>query len=270
MTYLGIDIGGTNIRIGIGSGLTNWKNFQETSLDNLRNIDDIILILENTLNKWNASRSTFKGIGVSVAGLVDNNKIVRIAENLGWHNVSLANLLETKFKKKVFVETDVFCGAFFVSKSGEVEKLNSALYVSIGTGIGHAFIINGKVWKGSNNNANAMGHFVVTQNGTNCYCGLKDCLCMVASGKAQSVDNPPKGAIEALSKTLGNSITLIEPKIIILSGGGLNLPWFNIDEIKKCIKHYTYPGITQPTIIANYNNDLNLRGAALLAKEMNV
>ena len=77
-------------------------------------------------------------------------------------------------------------------KAGEAKKLNSALYVSIGTGIGHAFIINREVWKGSNNNANAMGHTVVTQNGNICYCGIRDCLCLVASGKAQSINNPPE------------------------------------------------------------------------------
>ena len=176
-------------------------------------------------------------------------------------------LLENKFKTKVFVETDVFCGAFFMLKAGEAKNLNSALYVSIGTGIGHAFIINRKVWKGSNNNANAIGHTVVTHYGNNCYCGIKDCLCLVASGKAQSVNNPPEGAIEALAKTLGNTITLIEPEIIILSGGALNIKWLNINKIKESIKKYTYPGSRIPKIVKSSIDNVNLKGAALLIKE---
>ena len=112
-----------------------------------------------------------------------------------------------------------------------------------------------------------MGHTVVTQNGNNCYCGIKDCLCLVASGKAQSAYNPPEGATEALAKILGSSITLIEPEIIILSGGALNLKWFNLNKIKESIKQYTYPGSRIPKIVKSSINNVNLKGAALLIKE---
>ena len=267
MTFLAIDIGGTKIRFGIGNGIKDWKFFEEILLKNKKNIDEIILKLENFLKKYRIKPNSFKGIGISFAGLIDKNKTVRIAENLNWTNIPLALLLEKKFKTKVFVETDVFCGAFFMLKAGEAKNLNSALYVSIGTGIGHAFIINREVWKGSNNNANAMGHTVVTQNGNNCYCGIKDCLCLVASGKAQSAVNPPEGATEALAKILGNSITLIEPEIIILSGGALNLKWFNLNKIKESIKKYTYPGARIPKIVKSSIDNVNLKGAALLIKE---
>ena len=221
MTFLAIDIGGTKIRLGLGNGIKDWKFFEEILLKNKKNIDEIIIILENFLNKYKIKPHTFKGIGISIAGLIDKNKTVRIAENLNWINIPLAFLLEKKFKTKVFVETDVFCGAFFMLKSGEAKKLNSALYVSIGTG----------------------------------------------SGKAQSVNNPPEGATEALAKILGSSITLIEPEIIILSGGALNLKWFNINKIKESIKKYTYPGSRIPKIVKSSIDNVNLKGAALLIKE---
>ena len=66
---------------------------------------------------------------------------------------------------------------------------------------------------------------------------------------------------------MGNSITLIEPEIIILSGGALNLKWFNLNKIKESIKKYTYPGVRIPKIVKSSINNANLKGAALLIKE---
>ena len=90
---------------------------------------------------------------------------------------------------------------------------------------------------------------------------------MVASGKVQSSVNPPKGSLKALSQVLGNSITLIEPEIIILTGGALKLKWFNLNKIKELIKNYTYPEVRLPKIIKSNIEDINLRGAALLIKQ---
>ena len=89
---------------------------------------------------------------------------------------------------------------------------------------------------------------------------------MVASGKVQSSVNPPKDALKALSKVLGNSITLIEPEIIVLTGGALKLKWFNLNKINELIKNYTYPKVKLPKIIKSNIEDINLRGAALLIK----
>ena len=266
MSYLALDIGGTNLRIGLGNGTNKWKKFQEIPLDNNKKTKRIISIIDNFLKKNHILKSNFKGIGVSIAGLVENNSVVKISENLNWKNVPLKKILMNKYKKKIFIETDVFCGAFFVLNKGEVKKFNSALYIAIGTGIGHSLIINKKIWKGSFNNANAIGHTIVTNSGTKCYCGLKNCLCMVASGKVQSSVNPPKGSLKALSQVLGNSITLIEPEIIVLTGGALNLKWFNLNKIKELIKNYTYPEVRLPKIIKSNIEDINLRGAALLIK----
>ena len=90
---------------------------------------------------------------------------------------------------------------------------------------------------------------------------------MIASGKTQSTKNPPKGAMKAFSKVLGNSITLIEPEIVVLGGGAINSNWFDINKVKKLIKQFTYPGIKQPKIVKNKITNINLRGAALLTEE---
>ena len=124
MSYLALDIGGTNLRIGLGNGIKKWKKFQEISLDNNKKTKRIISIIDNFLKKNHILKSNFKGIGVSIAGLVDNNSVVKISENLNWKNVPLKKLLMNQFKKKVFIETDVFCGAFFVLNKGEVKKFN--------------------------------------------------------------------------------------------------------------------------------------------------
>ena len=69
-----------------------------------------------------------------------------------------------------------------------------------------------------------------------------------------------------IEEQLNNSITLIEPEIIVLTGGALNLKWFNLNKIKELIKNYTYPEVRLPKIIKSNIEDINLRGAALLIK----
>ena len=89
MSYLALDIGGTNLRIGLGNGTNKWKKFQEIPLDNNKKTKRIISIIDNFLKKNHILKSNFKGIGVSIAGLVENNSVVKISENLNWKNVPL-------------------------------------------------------------------------------------------------------------------------------------------------------------------------------------
>ena len=162
------------------------------------------------------------------------------------------------------VDSDVFCGALYEMRVGHARAASSALYIAVGTGIGHAFVLGGRVWRGAQGRANAMGHMVLWPDGAPCYCGGRGCLCGIASGRAQAVDRPPPGALDALAQAIGIALTLVEPALVILSGGALDQPWCDLEELERRIARFTYPGIVCPPILRSDVPDSSLRGAALL------
>jgi len=206
-------------------------------------------------------------IGVSVAGLVDGEGTVQRAENLGWHDVPLGRKLAEAFGCPVKLETDVFCGAGYEARQGDGQGAVCALYVAVGTGIGHAFILGGRVWRGAHGNASALGHVVLDRAGRDCYCGNAGCLCTLASGRAWHEGADPAASLPALAQAIGAAATLLEPDLVILSGGALSQPWFDLAGLQALLPRFAYPGLRLPRVVRSSVEDPNLRGAALLAEE---
>ena len=132
---------------------------------------------------------------------------------------------------------------------------------------GHALILNGQVWRGARRGANAFGHTVIDPAGERCYCGHRGCLCSTASGLAQA-DRPGEDfPLQHLAQAIGNAITLVEPELIILAGGALNQPWFDIVRLAELIPDFSYPAAFQPQLVRSEAADPNLCGALLLSME---
>jgi glucokinase len=227
-----------------------------------------IEVVGAVLAEWGVERGDVDGIGVSVAAVVGAGGHIVRAENLRWWDVPFGDRLREAFDRPVIVETDVYCGAHFEATSGHARTSGSALYVSVGTGVGHAFILEGRVWRGAVGGANALGHMVLRPDGAPCYCGHRGCLCTTASGLAQAVDQPPDRALADLAQAIAAALTLLEPEIVILTGGALSQPWFDLDQLTRLLPDLTYPGIVQPPLVISDVPDPNLRGAALLLKEI--
>jgi predicted NBD/HSP70 family sugar kinase len=229
--------------------------------------DGLIAIARDVLAGWSVNPATLDGVGVSAAAVVDEKGTIVRAENIGWRHVQLGRLLADAVGRRTVIDTDVFCGALFETLHGRAQGVGSAIYISVGTGVGHALILDGKVWRGAARGANAMGHMVVRIGGARCYCGNAGCLCSLASGLAQSAEPPAAGAIEALAQAIGSAVTLIEPDLVILAGGALDQPWFDLAALQSLLPLFSYPGLTLPLVVKSDVADSNLRGAALLVKE---
>lgn len=264
---LAIDLGGTHLRFGLGTGHEAWTETHAMERPVGLRPQDLVSLIQQRLAAWNVNPDAVSGIGVSAAALVNASGLILRAENLGWADVPLATELEAVFRAPARVETDVFCGAAFEAAAGVARGAKAALYVGVGTGIGHALILDGVVWRGAEGRANGMGHLVLWPRGPHCYCGNRGCLCQVASGRAQSRSIPPEGALDALAQAIGIAMTLLDPELVVLAGGALNQPWFDLDELIARLPRFTYPGLSRPTILRSAIADANLRGAALLLQE---
>ncbi|MDR3440125.1 ROK family protein [Telmatospirillum sp.] len=261
---LAIDLGGTNLRVGARDGTAAWTHLHRERCQLGFSPQHLVARLHELIRRWQVTPTA---IGVSVAAVVVDGGCLRGSENLGWAGVPLGSILHDAFHQPVAIETDVFCGAFYEVRAGAARGLSSALYISVGTGVGHAVILDGKVWRGAAGGANALGHLILQRDGAPCHCGHSGCLCTVASGLAQSDPTPPPKPIEHLAQAIGAAVTFFEPQTVILSGGALNQPWFALDPLVAAISQFAFPAARLPEVVLSPATEPNLLGADYLAME---
>lgn len=188
MYKLGIDLGGTNIAVGIVDENYNVvvKYSMPTLLpDSPKNIVGRIMDASyKALKRANLSIDGISSVGIGSPGAVDSNKgIVLFANNLNFRNVDLGGMLSEKFGKKVYCENDANAAAF-----GEYlvtgSKEDTLVAITIGTGIGGGIIINGKIYSGNKYSGGELGHMVINFEGLKCSCGRRGCFEAYASANA--------------------------------------------------------------------------------------
>lgn len=179
--YLGIDLGGTNIAVGVVDENYNiiarakshtcvpcpeaelTVQLAQTALQALENAE---LTLDDV--PW---------IGVGSPGSIDSKAgVVGFAGNLDLHNYTLADQLSSRLhNKKVLVENDANAAAFGEFMAGALKGATDGLAITLGTGIGGGIIIDGKIYSGCNGAAGELGHHVISVNGRPCTCGRHGC-----------------------------------------------------------------------------------------------
>lgn len=129
--------------------------------------------------------SSLLGIGVATPGLVDpNNGIVLRAVNLGWVNLPLRDLLETRFGRPVHIANDGHMAALAEFSYGAPLDSDNLIAIRVGRGIGAGIILNGRPFYGDGFGAGEIGHVVVKTGGDLCTCGNRGCLETISSVRA--------------------------------------------------------------------------------------
>lgn len=181
---LGIDLGGTKIQgiIMDDSGYIYHSHATPTG-DSISNLLKVIKDLINFGKENNLYPSV---IGLGSAGLVDHQQgIARESANIKFlKNYPLKNLIEKEFGINTFIDNDVKAGAIAEKFFGEGLDINDFIYITMGTGIGGAIFIDGKMYRGHDNHSGEIGHITLDPNGFECGCGKKGCYESIASGKA--------------------------------------------------------------------------------------
>ena len=184
MTYsVGVDIGGTTIKIGIvdkNNNIVLRKEYiTEYGWENV--VNTIVNAVENMLNEAGISKQHCQYIGIGCPGTIDvQSGNVVYSNNLKWHNVNLKQEIQKRTNMKVFVENDANCAALGEVKAGFSEQYKDAVLVTIGTGIGSGIVLDGKILQGGIGSME-IGHTMAVKNGKVCSCGRKGCLEAYAS-----------------------------------------------------------------------------------------
>lgn len=188
MYYIGIDIGGTNISIGIVDEEYNIieKDRIKTNIPRKETeiCDDIADLIFATLDKSGININNIGCIGIGSPGSVNIEKgIVEYSSNLYFHNWNLKKMIEDRIKKQIFIENDANAAAYGEYLAGGAKGANSAVVITIGTGIGSGIILNGEIYHGCNYNGAELGHMVIYKGGRDCACGRRGCFEQYASAR---------------------------------------------------------------------------------------
>lgn len=180
--FLGVDMGGTNLRFAVVSadGKIIWSDRISTQAGSPR--DEILAAMKvgirEGLNFGEKKGKRPQGLGIGVPGTVDfENGFIQTLVNVpGWDRVPLGKILEEEFKLPVFVDNDVNVMALGEHAFGAARKARNIICVTLGTGVGGGVIVDGALYRGSTFSAGELGHIVVQRDGPLCNCGNRGCL----------------------------------------------------------------------------------------------
>ncbi len=181
MYYIGVDLGGTGIKVGIVD--ENGKIVKKDSVPTgaYRPADEIIKDMAGLCKKLMAevglTLEDIKYAGIASPGSVDaDNGVLVYANNLPFENYPLAaKFSEFSGIEKVYIENDANAAAKGEAEMGAAKGCANSVMITLGTGVGGGIIIDKKVYSGHNYAGAELGHTVIQVDGAQCSCGRRGC-----------------------------------------------------------------------------------------------
>ncbi len=201
-TILAIDFGGTKHTLGIcDAAAVAWKEHRRVHTGvGVSAQSDLEIIFREAVAMLDSMKPA--AIGISFGGPVDHVAgIVRLSHHVpNWEGTPLLRLFEERFDAPVTVDNDANAGALGEFYYGAAQGTHSALYVTVSTGVGGGWVLDGRVWHGADGMAGEIGHMVVEPEGPLCLCGKRGCVERLASGPYMALDAADLLATSAADK----------------------------------------------------------------------
>lgn len=196
---LAIDLGGTNIGIGIVSeeGELVYKISVpvENSQDPVALLTQMAEGAKQCISNFGKTPDDIEFIGIGIPGLCAGNKgPVILAANINWHNIDAVSFLEKEIGLPVYLGNDADCAALGEYYSGCGKQYKSLLMITLGTGVGGSIVTEGKLFPGLNNFGGEFGHTPLVHGGVTCGCGKRGCF--EAYGSANALKRQTREAAE--------------------------------------------------------------------------
>jgi glucokinase len=274
MKLLGIDLGGTNVRVGIVENNSITK-ILSSPINSEGSEGEVISDIENLITKL--ITDDVEGIGIGVPSVVDVKEgIVYDVYNIpSWKAVPLKKIFEEKFKSPVVVNNDANCFALGEKYFGKAKEIDNVIGIIIGTGLGAGIITDGKLYSGTNCGAGEFGMIPYKDDILEHYCcGTFFKKYHNISGEELSILAEKKDAraleiFDAFSGHLAYAIKIIlyslDPEMIVLGGSVSKSFRFYKDSLWNNIQDFGYPqSLKKLKIEATELDNIAILGAAAL------
>ncbi|MDR1469761.1 MAG: ROK family protein [Spirochaetaceae bacterium] len=144
-------------------------------------------VLDHVIRHFALKREEIAGIGVGSPGPLDSKRGVIIhAPLMRWRNFPLVERLKADFETAVMLDNDGNLGALAEQRCGAARGLENVLYMTVSTGCGGGFVLNGRIYRGHGGGAGEVGHMSLDPDGPPCPCGSRGCFELYASGTAMN------------------------------------------------------------------------------------
>ena len=287
---VGIDLGGSHIAIGVVD--KNGKILEKVE-KKLKGIvtKEVKKVIENTIvEAVDKFKKEYKitEIGIAIPGTVTKETVVK-SVNLGLKNYKIIEELQKKINMPIKIKNDAKCAAIAESKYGSLKDYKRVLFLTLGTGIGGAVVINNKLLDTGDLPGCEIGHMVIEKNGLECNCGRKGCFEKYASMKAfknnlrkalgydetfsgkellaiikntkkeekknKIIEKIKREYIENLSIGIANLVNIFEPEAIGIGGSFVYFGEILLDDLKK--------ELVTENLLFNPRKDINIQTAVL-------
>jgi glucokinase len=179
---IGIDLGGTNLKIALLDLKYNiiYKNVLSTK--GFVKKESLILAIINSINgiirNSNLIKKNILGVGLGLPGPIDIKRgLVHFFPNIpGWKEVNLKSILNKKLRLPIFLDNDANLMCLAEYKLGAAQGFKNVVSLTLGTGVGGGIIIDGNLYRGSSFASAEIGHMPINEKGPDCNCGGVACL----------------------------------------------------------------------------------------------
>ena len=299
----GIDVGGTTIKFGLFNQDGNFLKKWEIATDKSGNGKNIVKDIYTSILQKTPNTKEVIGYGLGIPGPVVNN-FIPVAVNLGWEKVNLKDELKDALQNEhIYVANDANLAALGEATFGAGKGFEDVVMITLGTGIGSGFVIDGKVVEGFHGAAGEIGHLKVNpKTPLVCNCGKSGCLETITSATGikktyhlfketfvgesslyklktpsakaifMAAKNNDKLAVKVIDYAayyLGYACHVISattnPSIIVIGGGVSKSGDFLINKIHKHFNDFLFSPVEGTQIVqAKLGNDAGIYGGAKL------
>ena len=221
MKYIaGVDIGGTNTKIGIVSSegrIVAKESIKTLSMEGVEStLKRIWASIKGLLEKNEINYEDLLGVGMGIPGPVREQEIVGFFANFPWEkNLNIAKLFRNISGKETKLENDVNVIALGEARHGAGRGAKTSVTIALGTGIGGGIYIDGKIISGFNGAGGEVGHMKLVKDGKLCGCGQKGCFEAYASAtgiEREAISRLKVNKTNKLYQKLNGEIDKVEAK----------------------------------------------------------
>ena len=303
----GVDVGGTTVKLGLlseaGELLEKWELPTRTENGGENILPDIARSVQDCMARRGLSRDDCLGLGIGVPGPVDAYGMVNRCVNLNWGVFNLHDALGILTGLRVRAGNDANCAALGEFWMGGGSGCRSAIFVTLGTGIGGGVIVDGRLLTGAHGVGGELGHIEISApDKAPCTCGKRGCVEQYASANgivrvtkkrlaesaepsclramehfackdvfdaARSGDALAAREVDEMTDTLGMALATIasttDPEMFLIGGGVARAGDVLFDPLVEHFKTYAFKSCREtPIKAASLGNDAGIYGAVRL------
>lgn len=302
-TYIGVDIGGTKIACGLVDETGKLLFSEEVHTDAHRGGASVLRVAINLALSIAAMAETgsIQAIGIGAGGQIDAERGIVVSATYilpGWNGTQIKREFEDAFKVPAFVDNDVNALAMGELRFGVAKNLKTVVFLALGTGVGGAIVIDGKIHHGAHWTGGELGHLILSMdpNARQDVGGARGTLESFCSGPglvrtwreltsdystqitgaqiSENAKRAPHGpASAAISKTgeylgygLASMANVLDPDLFIIGGGLAQLGEMLLAPARETLHRLALPGPAKCKVVtATLGENASLIGAASLA-----